>query len=232
MIILHVNLIIVLLYYLYEHWCTMSRDIHNHYYYFGRTGLLPVENRETQTEVSTQVDHDTQTENTTVQDNHTQTQLQEPNDIHNEPQSTRQLGSCRQPTQQHDIDTTSTIYIPIAIPGNLTGLTRTSPVTGTGTNTPTTSTSTINNAQITITPSTNSTTPTNSPKADSTVVTATTSTVVSTTPPIVATAASPLAATATNTPVQAKVKPNLYTVDVVNVSSDSQTDGYHESLET
>ena len=58
------------------------------------------------------------------------------------------------------------------------------------------------------------------------MVTATTSTVVSTTPPIVATAASPLPATATNTPVQAKVKPNLYTVDVVNVSSDSQTDGY------
>ena len=99
----------------------MSREIHDHYYYFGRTGLLPVENRETQTEVSTQVDHDTQTENTTVQDNHIQTQLQEPNDIHNEPQSTRQTGSCRQPTQQHDVDTTSTIYRPIAIPGNLTG---------------------------------------------------------------------------------------------------------------
>ena len=87
------------MYYLYEHWCTMSREIHNHYYYFGRTSLLPVENRETQTEVSTQADHDTQTENTIVQDNHTQTQLQEPNDIHNKPQSTRQTGSCRQPTQ-------------------------------------------------------------------------------------------------------------------------------------
>ena len=58
------------------------------------------------------------------------------------------------------------------------------------------------------------------------MVTVTTSTVISTTPPIVATAVSPLPATATNTPVQAKVKTNLYTVDVVNVSSDSQTDGY------
>ena len=95
---------------------------------------------------------------------------------------------------------------------------------------PPTSTNTINNAEITITPSTNSSTPTNSPKADSTVVTATKSTAVFTKSPIVATAAPPLDATATKTPVQTKVKPNLYTVDEVYFSYDSQTDG-HQNMD-